>query len=261
MESRFTPIPAPRSRSSTLYGPRDRYADRKARRPAASSPSLSGRWEYRWAVYFSGVGREGGPRYGFNMDEWCDRQHAALGQPGRFPLPWKMPSTALLIVPAASATATGSASYLRRAHRCAEGRRGAERGSSALGACSISLGAPLCRRVCYRRGGKQQTHWLVAKLHPLTIEQNAITSFKSRTTLVPARQLSAPASSCRPTDHWRLRRRAGHAVVGHAAWTTLRYGPNCWVPQLHAHAPGRLFFLEELAGPLVAECNRYTGVA
>src|SRR5205814_6004234 len=33
---------------------------------------------------------------------------------------------------------------------------------------------------------KAQTHRLGAKLHPLTIEQNALTSFKSRTTLVPA---------------------------------------------------------------------------
>src|SRR4029077_12128554 len=33
---------------------------------------------------------------------------------------------------------------------------------------------------------KQQTHRLGARLHPLTIEQNALTSFKSRTTLVPA---------------------------------------------------------------------------
>ncbi|MEM4248635.1 MAG: glucosamine-6-phosphate isomerase, partial [Candidatus Nanoarchaeia archaeon] len=34
---------------------------------------------------------------------------------------------------------------------------------------------------------KKQCYRLGAKLHPLTIEQNAITSFKSRTTLVPAR--------------------------------------------------------------------------
>ena len=33
---------------------------------------------------------------------------------------------------------------------------------------------------------RKQTHRLGARLHPLTIEQNAITSFKSRTTLVPA---------------------------------------------------------------------------
>jgi hypothetical protein len=34
---------------------------------------------------------------------------------------------------------------------------------------------------------KAQTRRVAAKLHPLTIEQNAVTSFKSRTTLVPAR--------------------------------------------------------------------------
>ncbi len=33
---------------------------------------------------------------------------------------------------------------------------------------------------------KKQTHRLGARLHPLTIEQNALTSFRSRTTLVPA---------------------------------------------------------------------------
>jgi len=37
---------------------------------------------------------------------------------------------------------------------------------------------------------------------------------------------------------------------------TLRYGPNrnvtsSWIPTL----PGRLFFLKELAGPLIAEAN------
>src|SRR5207248_4365334 len=33
---------------------------------------------------------------------------------------------------------------------------------------------------------KRQTHRLGARLHPLTVEQNALTSFKSRTTRVPA---------------------------------------------------------------------------
>ena len=33
---------------------------------------------------------------------------------------------------------------------------------------------------------KRQTHRLGARLHPLTVEQNALTSFRSRTTLVPA---------------------------------------------------------------------------
>jgi glucosamine-6-phosphate deaminase len=43
---------------------------------------------------------------------------------------------------------------------------------------------------------------------------------------------------------------------GMSLWTTLRYGPSrwitsTWIPTL----PGRLFFLKELAGPLIAEAN------
>ena len=39
-----------------------------------------------------------------------------------------------------------------------------------------------------------------AKIHPLTVEQNALTSFKSRTTLVPCRANTVgPACSCRQT--------------------------------------------------------------
>ena len=47
---------------------------------------------------------------------------------------------------------------------------------------------------------RAQTHRLGARLHPLTIEQNALTSFKSRTTLVPAfANTIGPALSWAPT--------------------------------------------------------------
>ena len=43
---------------------------------------------------------------------------------------------------------------------------------------------------------------------------------------------------------------------GMSLWVTLRYGPDRWAPSSWMPTlPGRLFFLEELAGPLVAECN------
>jgi glucosamine-6-phosphate deaminase len=43
---------------------------------------------------------------------------------------------------------------------------------------------------------------------------------------------------------------------GLSLWVTLRYGPNRWVPSSFMPTQaGRLFFLKELAGPLVAECN------
>jgi len=107
---------------------------------------------------------------------------------------------------------------------------------------------------------KQQTHRLGAKLHPLTIEQNAITSFKSRTTLVPCR-----ANTIGPGLFLQADRIIGGADgalgrgmqwQGMSLWTTLRYGPDMWVPSSFIPTlPGRLFFLKELAGPLVAECN------
>ena len=62
---------------------------------------------------------------------------------------------------------------------------------------------------------KQPAYRLGAKLHPLTIEQNALTSFKSRTTLVPA-----------------YANTIGPGVFLHADWAiTLACGAQCpYVP-------------------------------
>lgn len=101
---------------------------------------------------------------------------------------------------------------------------------------------------------------LGAKLHPLTVEQNALTSFKSRTTLVPA-----TANTIGP----KLLFSADYAIggcdgicgrgmmwQGLSFWMTLRYGKTPWVPSTYVPAiPGRLFFVKELAGPLEPECN------
>ena len=106
----------------------------------------------------------------------------------------------------------------------------------------------------------KQPYRLGMKLHPLTIEQNAITSFKSRTTLVPCRantigpglflQADYAIGGCDGT----LSR--GMQWQGLSFWTTLRYGPDRWVTSSYIPTlPGKLFFDKELAGPLVAECN------
>ncbi len=107
---------------------------------------------------------------------------------------------------------------------------------------------------------KAQTHRLGARLHPLTIEQNAITSFKSRTTLV-----SCTANTIGPGLFLQADRALGGCDgalgrgmqwQGMSFWVTLRHGPDIWVPSSYMPTlPGRLFFLKELAGPLVAECN------
>jgi glucosamine-6-phosphate deaminase len=43
---------------------------------------------------------------------------------------------------------------------------------------------------------------------------------------------------------------------GLSLWMTLRHAPTSWIPSTYMPTqPGRLFFLKELAGPLVADCN------
>jgi glucosamine-6-phosphate deaminase len=107
---------------------------------------------------------------------------------------------------------------------------------------------------------KKQAYRLGAKLHPLTIEQNAITSFKSRTTLVPCFANTIGPGLFLQSD-WIIggcdgALGRGMQWQGMSLWVTLRYGPDMWVPSSFMPTlPGKLFFLQELAGPLVAECN------
>ena len=43
---------------------------------------------------------------------------------------------------------------------------------------------------------------------------------------------------------------------GLSMWMTLHYGPTRWIPSSYMPTrAGRLFYMNELAGPLVAECN------
>lgn len=107
---------------------------------------------------------------------------------------------------------------------------------------------------------KSQSYRIGAKIHPLTVEQNAITSFKSRTTLVPCRANTIGPGLFLQSDRiiggcdGTLGR--GMQWQGMSLWVTLRYGPNIWVPSSFMPTlPGKLFFVKELAGPLEAECN------
>ena len=77
---------------------------------------------------------------------------------------------------------------------------------------------------------RSRTHKLGAALHPLTVEQNALTSFRSRTTLVPAF-----ANTVGPGLFLAADRALGGADgtlgrgmqwQGQSLWMTLRYGPD-----------------------------------
>ena len=107
---------------------------------------------------------------------------------------------------------------------------------------------------------KKQPYRIAAKLNPLTIEQNAITSFKSRTTLVPCRANTIGPGLFLQADYiiggcdGALGR--GMGWQGMSFLTTLHYGPDMNIPSSFIPTmPGKLFYLSELAGPLVAECN------
>ncbi len=106
----------------------------------------------------------------------------------------------------------------------------------------------------------KQPYRIGAKLHPLTIEQNAITSFKSRTSLVPCR-----ANTIGPGLMFKADYAIGGADgvfnrgmqwQGMSLWMTLRYGPTRYITSSYIPTiPGRLFFLKDLAGPLVPDMN------
>ena len=225
---------------------------------------------YRWIVYFlQEWGVSCAHVHGFNMDEWSDAQGNTL--PG---------DTA-----GAFEGAMRDAFYgpLGRLTVPPEQRHFATRTSLPLYAEQIgNLRARGARLVTVYGIGRvfhiafwephfaaefasvdewrAQTHRLGAKLHPLTIEQNAITSFKSRTTLIPAfantigPALFLSSDRCIGGCDGVLGR--GMSWQAMSLWVTLRYGPSPWVPSSWMPTlPGRLFFIRDLAGPLVAEAN------
>ncbi len=225
---------------------------------------------YRWAVYFLkewGVGCD--HVWGFNMDEWSDAEGNTLpsDNPGAFRFAMEdafYGPLGTLTVPAAQrhfATREMLPAYPERI--AALRAKGAElQVIFGIGRVfHIAFWEPhFAAEFSSDEEWKRQTHRLGAKLHPLTIEQNAVTSFKSRTTLVPAR-----ANTIGPGLFLQADRIIGGADgalgrgmqwQGMSLWVTLRHGPNRWVPSSYMPTlAGRLFFLKELAGPLVAECN------
>jgi glucosamine-6-phosphate deaminase len=225
---------------------------------------------YRWAVYFL---KEWGVAcdhvHGFNMDEWSDRDGNTLpaDHPGAFSNAMEGafygPLGKLTVPPLQRwfATPDRLPDYPWRIAELKE--RGAELAVIfGIGrVCHIAFWEPhFAAEFEDVASWKATTHRLGAKLHPLTIEQNALTSFKSRTTQVPAF-----ANTIGPGLFLQADRIIGGCDgifgrgmqwQGTSLWMTLRYGPDPWVPSSFMPTlPGRLFFLQELAGPLEPEMN------
>lgn len=225
---------------------------------------------YRWAVYFL---KEWGVScdhvHGFNMDEWSDADGHTLPShdPGAFQNAMESAfygPLERLTVPAKQrffATRTQLPEYADRIKelRDAGGELTVIFGIGRV--CHIAFWEPhFAAEYKSVADWRRETHRIGARLHPLTIEQNALTSFKSRYTLVPAY-----ANTIGPGLFLQADNIIGGADgtfgrgmqwQGVSLWMTLRYGPDPWVPSSFMPTlPGKLFFLKELAGPLVPEMN------
>lgn len=225
---------------------------------------------YRWVVYFLREwGLDARHVYGFNMDEWADGEGNTLppSDPAAFQNAMEGalygPLGALTVPEAQRCFATRDV-LPTYPERIAELKAQGAKLVTVFGIgrmCHIAFWEPhFAAEFASIAEWRAQTYRLGAKLHPLTIEQNALTSFKSRSTLVPCRANTIGPGLFLSSDRiiggcdGALGR--GMQWQGMSFWMTLRYGPDMWVPSSFMPTlPGRLFFLQELAGPLVAEAN------
>ena len=225
---------------------------------------------YRWAVYFlKEWGVDCGHVHGFNMDEWSDREGKTL--PPDHPGAFRNAMEGAFYGPLGSSSVPAGHRWFATpdrlpdyAARIAELKAGGAELAVIFGigrVCHIAFWEPhFAAEYPDVAAWKAQTHRLGARLHPLTIEQNALTSFRSRTTLVPAF-----ANTIGPGLFLQADRIIGgcDGILGRgmqwqgaSLWMTLRYGPDPWVPSSFMPTlPGRLFYLRELAGPLEPEMN------
>src|SRR5262249_22284024 len=160
---------------------------RQAGRPLALILPVGPMGMYRWTVYFlTEWGVSCDHVHGFNMDEWSDAQgntlpptnpgafqyameHALYGPLGKGTVPEKQRHFALKDELPAYAAQLGD---LKKAGAKLVTVFGIGR------VCHIAFWEPqFAGEFKDETEWKQQTHRLGAKLHPLTIEQNALTSF------------------------------------------------------------------------------------
>ncbi len=244
--------------------------DLQEHRPSALILPVGPMGMYKWAVYFL---REWNVKcnhvYGFNMDEWSDEHGKTLpaDHPGAFQHAME---TAFygplgdLTVPKAQRWFATHERLPRYAEKIKELKSSGARLTVVFGigrVFHIAFWEPhFAGEYESLESWKAQTHRLGAKLHPLTIEQNAITSFKGRTTLVPAF-----ANTIGPGLFLQADQVLGGADgafgrgmqwQGPSVWTTLRHEPDPWIPSSYMPTlPGKLFILREILGPLTPDLN------
>jgi glucosamine-6-phosphate deaminase len=225
---------------------------------------------YRWTVYFL---NEWGVKcdhvHGFNMDEWSDAQGKTLppDQSGAFQHAMEQ----ALYGPLGTNTVPKNQRHFALpgelptyAQQIGDLKKQGAKLVTVFGigrVCHIAFWEPhFASEFATEAEWKAQTHRLGARLHPLTIEQNAITSFRSRTTLVPAYANTIGPALFLAAD--RIIGGADGTLARGMQWQglslrmTLKHSPTPWIPSSYMPTlAGRLFYLKELAEPLIAECH------
>ena len=225
---------------------------------------------YKWVVYFIREWKVPCDHvWTFNMDEWADGEGNTLSSEHHGSFQYAMENALFdplgeLTVPASQrnfATKTNLPTYPQKiADLKAQGAKlvlvyGIGR------MCHIAFWEPtFAADFASAAEWEKAPYRLGAKIHPITVEQNALTSFKSRTTLVPCRANTIGPGIFLQADYaiggadGNFGR--GMQWQGLSLWMTLRHEKTPWITSTYMPTlPGRLFFLKELAGPLEAECN------
>lgn len=224
---------------------------------------------YKWVVFFL---REWNVScshvYTFNMDEWSDSDGNTLPNTNPASFEYCMKAAFFdklgdLSVPPAQRNFATKENLPCYADKIAELKKGGAEQLLIFGIgrmCHIAFWEPHFAAEFEAGDWKKQNYRLGAKLHPLTIEQNALTSFKSRTTLVPCTANTIGPGLFLGADF--IIGGADGAFGRGMGWqgmsflTTLHYGESIWIPSTFMPAlPGKLFYLKELAGPLLADVN------
>jgi len=225
---------------------------------------------YRWVVYFLTEWNVSCKHvHGFNMDEWCDNDGNTL--PAKDPGAFQNAMESAFYDPLGKLTVPKRQRHFatkRELPKFGEQIRALKNKGAKLvtvfgigRACHIAFWEPhFAAEYPSADAWKAEEFRIAAQLHPMTIEQNTITSFKSRTTLVSTRANTVGPGLFLNSD--RIIGGADGALgrgmmwQGMSLWATLHHEPTPWIPSTFMPTlPGRLFYLKELAGPLDAECN------
>jgi glucosamine-6-phosphate deaminase len=243
---------------------------RQAGQPVAFILPVGPMGMYRWTVYFLtewGVGCD--HVHGFNMDEWSDAKGNTLppDNPGAFQCAMEQAlygPLGKLTIPPKQRHFANKTELPTFARQIGDLKKAGAKLITVFGigrVCHIAFWEPhFAAEFNDETAWKSQTHRLGARLHPLTVEQNAITSFRSRTTLVPAFANTIGPALFLGAD--KIIGGADGTLARGMQWQglslrmTLHHEPTPWIPSSYMPTlAGRLFYIRELAGPLVAECH------